>query len=127
MPAIAILLLLSAIIAGPAGAAEQPRRFVVFFQEWSAALDPTAQSVVGEAAGFARSHPRARVSVHGFADPTGGRTANVLMSELRAQRVTDQLQEDGIAAKRIRQNGHGSVKFAITSLESRRVEVEVAP
>jgi outer membrane protein OmpA-like peptidoglycan-associated protein len=127
MRRLALLLLLSALVAGPAQAAEQPRRFVVFFQEWSAALDPNAQSVISEAADLAKATPGARIRVHGFADPTGSRAANILLSELRAQRVADQMQDDGIPRLRIRQDGHGAVKFAYTSQESRRVEVEVIP
>jgi outer membrane protein OmpA-like peptidoglycan-associated protein len=127
MRRLAILLLLSAITAGAANAAEQPRRFVVFFQEWSAALDNSAQSVIEEAANFANANPRAVVRVRGFADPTGSKQANILMSELRAQRVSDQLKDAGVAGARIRQDARGAVKFASTSLESRRVEVEISP
>lgn len=127
MRRLAILLLLFAITIGAADAAEQPRRFVVFFQEWSAAIDDSAQSVITEAANFAKANPHAAVRVHGFADPTGSKEANILLSQLRAQRVTDQMKDDGVTAKRIRQDGRGSVSFAITSLESRRVEVEIAP
>jgi outer membrane protein OmpA-like peptidoglycan-associated protein len=126
MRRLAILLLLSSALAGSALAADPPRRFVVFFQEWSAAIDDTAQSVVTEAADFAKAHPRSMVQVHGYADPVGSRQANVLMSQLRAQRVSDQLLGDGIPASRIRQDGHGPVKFAISSQESRRVVVEIA-
>jgi outer membrane protein OmpA-like peptidoglycan-associated protein len=122
----AFLLLLLSVLAGSAHAEDtKARRFVVFFQEWSAALDEPAQAVITQAADFAKANPRAPVRVHGYADPTGSREANILMSELRAQRVADQLRDAGIAPARIRQDGHGSVKFAITSLESRRVEVEI--
>jgi outer membrane protein OmpA-like peptidoglycan-associated protein len=45
------------------------------------------------------------------------------MSELRAQVVVDQLVTDGVPARSIGQVGHGSVQFALTSQESRRVEI----
>jgi outer membrane protein OmpA-like peptidoglycan-associated protein len=47
------------------------------------------------------------------------------MSDLRAQVVVDQLLSDGVDAKRVRQRGHGSVQFALSSQESRRVEISV--
>jgi hypothetical protein len=37
--------------------------------------------------------------------------------------VVDQLQIDGVDPKRVRQRGRGSVQFALTSQESRRVEI----
>jgi outer membrane protein OmpA-like peptidoglycan-associated protein len=125
---LAILLLCSAV-ASTAHAADRtpPRRFVTFFVEWSAALDGPANGVISEAAQYAKGHPRDAIEVHGYADPTGSRKANALMSELRAQRVADTLQEAGVPVSRIRLDAHGSVKFASTSLESRRVEIEIFP
>jgi hypothetical protein len=35
------------------------------------------------------------------------------------------LQTDGIDPHRIRQRGHGSVQFALSSQESRRVEISI--
>ena len=99
------------------------RKFVVYFQEWSAALDDPARSVIGQAAEWVKSHPGNVAHVNGFADPTGSKRANELLSDLRAQVVVDQLQTDGIDPKRLRQRGHGSVQFALTSQESRRVEI----
>ncbi len=126
MRRLAVLLLLFSVLAGSAFAADPPRRFVVFFQEWSGALDDSAQGVVAEAASFAKANPRSTVQVHGYADPTGSRQANALMSQLRAQRVSDQLIGDGVPNLRVHQDGRGSIKFAISSVESRRVVVEIA-
>ena len=58
--------------------------------------------------------------------PTGSKQANELLSDLRAQMVVDQLQTDGVDPKRIRQRGHGSVQFALSSQESRRVEISIS-
>ena len=63
------------------------------------------------------------VNVVGFADPTGSKKSNILMSQLRAQCVADLLHENGLAVDRIRLQGRGSVKFAINAQESRRVEI----
>lgn len=118
---LAVLLLLS-LLAGTAHAQQSPT-YVVFFQEWSAALDNSAQAVIANAATWAKAHPDTVVRVVGSADPTGSRAANILLSELRAQVVADQLGADGVDAQRIAQTGQGSVQFALTAQESRRVTI----
>ncbi|HEY6433274.1 MAG TPA: OmpA family protein [Acetobacteraceae bacterium] len=115
-------LLLLGLSAGCA-AAQAPPSYVVFFQEWSAALDEPANGVIGHAAAWAKTHPGMTIQVTGFADPTGSRKANVLISELRAQVVVDQLATDGIDPSRISQVGEGSVQPALSTQESRRVQV----
>jgi outer membrane protein OmpA-like peptidoglycan-associated protein len=126
MRRLGVLFLLFCIVLGSARAADAPpQNFVVFFEEWSAALDDAAQSVIGQAAEWMKSHPADVAFVNGFADPTGSKRANELLSDLRAQMVVDQLQTDGVAAFRMRQRGHGSVQFALTSQESRRVEISI--
>jgi outer membrane protein OmpA-like peptidoglycan-associated protein len=126
MHRLALLFLLLCAATGSVRAADPPaQNFVVFFQEWSAAIDDAAQSVISQAAEQVKSHPGSVAHVNGFADPTGSRQANILMSDLRAQVVVDQLQTDGVDPKRVRQRGHGSVQFALTSQESRRVEISV--
>ena len=118
---LAVLLLFS-VMVGSARAQPVPT-YVVYFQEWSAALDASAQAVIAHAADWAKAHPGPGVRVTGFADPTGSKKANILLSELRAQVVVDQLTGDGVDANRIAQAGQGSVQFALTSQESRRVTV----
>lgn len=127
MRRLGILLMLLFSIAGGARAADVPdQKFVVFFQEWSAALDESAQAVITQAADWVKAHPGNVAHVNGFADPTGSKKANALLSDLRAQMVVDQLETDGVDAKRIRQRGHGSVQYALTSQESRRVEISIS-
>ena len=127
MRRLGLLLLLLCAATGSARAADLPaQKFVVFFQEWSAAIDDNAQAVIGNAAAWVKSHPGNVAHVNGFADPTGSREANILLSELRAQVVVDQLKTDGVDQSRVRQRGHGSVQFALTSQESRRVEISIS-
>jgi outer membrane protein OmpA-like peptidoglycan-associated protein len=126
MRRLGILFLLLFVTAGSVRAADSPsQRFVVFFQDWSAALDDSAQAVISNAAEWVKSHPGNIAHVNGFADPTGSRKANALLSDLRAQMVVDQLLSDGVSERRIHQRGHGSVQFALSSQESRRVEISV--
>jgi len=127
MRRLAIVCLLWFAAIGTASAADPlPPKFVVFFQEWSAAIDDPAQAVISQAAEWVKSHPGNIAHVNGFASTVGSRPANVLLADLRAQVVTDQLVSDGVDAKRIRQRGHGLVQFALTAQESRRVEISIS-
>jgi len=120
-----VMLLLS-VATGIAHAADRVgpgQKFAVFFQEWSARLDNPAQSVISHAAEYAKAHSGQVVHVAGFADPTGSRKANTLLADLRMQVVVDQLEKDGVPASHIAGRGHGAVHFALSSQESRRVEV----
>ena len=121
------LVLLGCFMIVHARAANPPaRKFVVFFQQWSAALSANAVKVIAHASDFAKANPGETVHVNAFADPTAGRKASALLTDLRAQVVMDQLQKDGIPDTRVLGRGHGSVKFALTPQESRRVEISIA-
>jgi outer membrane protein OmpA-like peptidoglycan-associated protein len=121
------ILFLLCFALSPARAAETaPPRFVVFFQEWSANLDPAAQTVITHASDYAKAHPGAVLHVNGFADPTGSRKANALLTDLRAQMVMDQLQSDGVQPAHIHGRGRGAVQYALSSQESRRVEISLS-
>jgi len=109
--------------AGKKAAPPPVQRYVVFFQEWSAALDQAAQAVITQAADYAKTNPQHFVHVAGFADPTGSQKANTLLADLRMQVVIDQLRADGVPAAHIIGRGHGAVQPADSSQESRRVEV----
>lgn len=126
MRRLSILSLLLCAVTGSASAADGPeQKFVVFFQAWSAAIDDNADTVISHAADWVKSHPGNAAHINGFADPTGSKAANILMAELRAQVVVDQLVSDGLNPKLVQQRGHGSVTFASTSQESRRVEISI--
>lgn len=118
-PVLLLLCLSACAVASPA----QSRVFVVFFPEWSAAIDQPAATVIETAAA---ADPRAHVRVIGFADPKGTAAANALLLRLRAQVVTDQLEHDGLAPSRIRQAAEGSVGYVDTRQESRRVVVSIS-
>ena len=126
MHRLGLALLLCVAATGSLRAADSPPpKFVVYFQEWSAALDDPAQSVISQAAEWMKSHPGGVAHVNGFASTVGSRQANILLADLRAQIVVDQMVSDGLAAMRIKQRGHGPVPFALTAQESRRVEISV--
>jgi outer membrane protein OmpA-like peptidoglycan-associated protein len=121
-----VFLFLLCFALARADAAEPPaQKFVVFFEQWSAKLDDGALAMIGQVGDYAKAHPEFVVHVEGFADPIGSRKANALLTDLRTQVVMDQLQVDGVPVPRIQGRGHGSVHFALSSQESRRVEISL--
>jgi outer membrane protein OmpA-like peptidoglycan-associated protein len=66
-----VLLALCAAFAST-GAQAQVRKYVVYFQEWSAAVDDSAQAVIREVADLAKRDSR-RLDVVGFTDRTGSK------------------------------------------------------
>jgi OOP family OmpA-OmpF porin len=101
------------------------RIFVVFFQEWSAAIDDPALQVAAQAATLAKANPTQTVVVTGYADPSGSKRANELMSQLRAEMVFDALVAAGVPATSIQRGGNGAIEYALNSQESRRVTIAI--
>ena len=117
--------ILLAVAACTASVTSEPQRFIVFFQEWSAAIGPEAEKAITAAAQYAKDHPTDAVKVTGYADPTGSAAANVYMSHARAQVVADQLVTDGVDKSRIAVDAAGATAFTLTSQESRRVGIVI--
>ncbi len=115
----------AALLAVSAVPAKAEQKFIVFFHAWSGEMDPTARDVVAAAANYAQQNPAMRVEVVGFASTTGSQKANLYLSLLRAQLVSDRIAEAGIAAARIARVGEGSVNAVGTNEEARRVEIVV--
>lgn len=107
--------------AGPHGS---ERAFVVFFEEWSAALSDPSQEGLARVAQMALGNTRVPVLVMGYTGPRGSSEANALLSRLRARMVADALIEKGVASRRIRIVSRGPTP-GFESLESRRVEVRI--
>src|SRR5271154_1570970 len=110
-------LVLLAIAACTAPASAPPHRIIVFFQEWSAAIDNPASNAITSAAQWAKDHPGDPIKVTGYADPTGSVEANEYMSRTRAQVVADQLVTDGVDRSRIVIGAQGATGFTQTSQE----------
>jgi len=118
-------LLLLLVAACTTAAPSPPHRILLFFQEWSAKIDPPAAGAITEAAQWAKDHPADAIKVTGYADPTGSAEANEYMSRTRAQVVADQLVTDGVDRSRIVLGAQGATAFTQTSQESRRVEIAI--
>jgi outer membrane protein OmpA-like peptidoglycan-associated protein len=118
------LVVLAVAACAPQGASP-PHKFIVFFQEWSAAIDPAAVNAIASGAQWAKEHPGVPVKVVGFADPTGSPEANGYLSLARAQVVADQLFADGVDHSRVEVSGQGATGYMQTSQESRRTEISI--
>lgn len=118
-----LTVLFAAIAAWAPAPAQANQSFLVFFHEWSAELDPAASDVVAAAANAARQNPTMRVDVVGFASTEGSQRANLYLSLLRAQLVSDRLEAAGVASARISRVGEGSVSSVGSMQEARRVEI----
>lgn len=123
--ALAMMLCLSAPVSAQTPAASTDRSFVVFFVEWSAALDMSAASVISAAATAAKANPTEPVVVTGTADPIGSARANSLISALRAEQVANALIAAGVASTRIEQRALGGTDYQLNALESRRVIIAI--
>ncbi|MFC3127656.1 OmpA family protein [Pseudoroseomonas globiformis] len=101
------------------------KAYPVYFEPWSGELDEPAREGLRQAAALARAHPQVPLRVIGFADPEGSPQANVTLSRLRAEIVSDELRRNGVAAERIRLEWRGAAGAAPAGLESRRVEIRI--
>jgi len=79
----------------------------VFFQPFSASLDPDAVTAIAAAAAAANQAPTATVTVTGAADSIGSTETNKVLSRERADAVAAQLEADGVASARIHAYGIG--------------------
>lgn len=110
--------------------AQQPVR-VVFFEEDSLEISPTAANVIQDAAQVARRFPDAPVRVLGFIAPDPVNAPTVVqalrLSRVRADRVAAELVSLGVPRDRIQVRGRGTADVADARLEARRVEIHIGP
>jgi outer membrane protein OmpA-like peptidoglycan-associated protein len=124
LPFAALLLAAALMTAGPARAAGM-ERYIIFFGSWSALIGKAGKDTVSAAAAAAKKNPSAPIKITGYASTVGGKEANALLSELRAQMVADELVADGVDKSRIALTGTGETPFVMDPLESRRVLIEI--
>jgi outer membrane protein OmpA-like peptidoglycan-associated protein len=115
-----LLSLASCAMVGPSAAPG----YLVFFTEHSADIDPPAASVIARAAAAAKASPGLPVEVRGYTDSAGNPSADVLLSQRRAQRVSDALVADGVDPTRITRQGRGQTGED-PGVASRRVEIDI--
>ena len=79
----------------------------------SAELSKNPYNMVARVAADAKKRPRARIEVQGFADTSGTRDDNMVVSQARAEKVASVLVRHGISAGRILARGYGEERLAV--------------
>ena len=96
----------------PAPAVPAAREFVVYFDWDRSDLTAEAQSVVTQAANYAKSGRPTRILIVGHADTSGSAAYNVGLSNRRARTVGDALVAQGINGGVISLDGKGETALA---------------
>ncbi len=79
----------------------------VKFGSDSAELNEESRAVLNKVAANLMRYPELRVEVAGYTDSSGSQTANVALSQQRAEAVRDYLVEQGLAAEMFSARGYG--------------------
>ncbi len=109
----------------------EAERFVVYFASGSAKLDAAAEAVLLEAKAALAKLERGRVLLIAGADTVGDPTANVRLSERRADAVAAAMIAGGVAPSSIRAEAFGEADLAdptedaVDQAGNRRVEILV--
>ena len=96
----------------PAPSVPADREFVVYFDWDRSDLTAEAQSVVTQAANYAKSGRPTRVLIVGHADTSGSAAYNVGLSNRRARTVADALVASGVNGGVISLDGKGETQLA---------------
>jgi len=113
-----------------AAPAPEPQKFVVYFANDSADIDPAAQAILAQAEAAAAKLGGAKVTIAGYADTTGTDKHNLMLSERRAEAITKLLSG---SAKDVESMAFGQTNLAVPTpdgvaeAKNRRVEITVEP
>jgi outer membrane protein OmpA-like peptidoglycan-associated protein len=102
---------------------QEPPRFLVYFDEFSANLSNEAKSTIADAAKRARESGAKAIVVQARASATGKPETNKYLAQTRSSIVTDQLEEDGIVRTMIRQEPIGQTGSSDPTVYNRRVDI----
>ena len=93
-------------------------------------ITPASYKLIDEAAKVYKKNPDVTVEVRGYTDSLGSDKVNLRLSQQRADRVSQALQERGVPAGHIRAKGFGATKPVASNNtpqgreQNRRVEIE---
>ncbi len=105
----------------------------VTFATGSSTISPGFQTVLDRVANNLVQYPNSLVDVYGHTDSVGSASSNQLLSERRAQSVTNHLIQGGVASARIRWMGFGETQLKVQTGDNvaealnRRVEIKIIP
>jgi outer membrane protein OmpA-like peptidoglycan-associated protein len=120
----AAMLAIAAI--GGCSATPATQKFSVFFEPYSAALDPQALASIRSAADFASANPALPVTVAGFSAPPDPKLDVDGLSAQRAAAVKQRLISDGVRPDRIATAANGITDPKnLPNVSVRRVDISV--
>lgn len=103
---------------------EDVRTTAIIFERNSADIGLYYQTLLNEIAAGLIKHSNSKVMITGFADATGNREYNIMLSRKRAEKVRDYLSQKGISSSRLIVNFLGDNKSSNANPLDRKVEVE---
>jgi OmpA-OmpF porin, OOP family len=80
----------------------------VAFETDSATLRPQSREQLANIAAIMNAYPDVRVKIGGYTDNTGDASANLRLSQSRAESVMNELRNDGIDTSRLEAEGYGN-------------------
>ncbi len=104
-----------------------------FFDSGSSRINPGAAQRLNSLAQTLRQYPESNVVIRGHTDSTGSESANLRLSEDRANNVRNYLVNGGVSPSRITAMGFGEQFPLATNAteagrqQNRRVEIEIVP
>ena len=103
----------------------------VYFDTNSSEIKPEMYSELDRVAGILAEYPQTWIEVGGHADPRGTDEYNVVLSQRRADAVSNALAAKGVNVDRIRSVGYGESRLLSTNPDNyginRRVEIKITP
>jgi outer membrane protein OmpA-like peptidoglycan-associated protein len=105
----------------------------ILFQTSSAVLSPEDQLALEGFARYLNRHPEFRIEIQGHTDNVGSASANLSLSQQRAQRVLEHLVQLGVDRGRLSAKGYGSSRPVASNQNeegrsrNRRTAFEIVP
>jgi outer membrane protein OmpA-like peptidoglycan-associated protein len=124
-PLLFALPLIACAALAPRGFAEEGngKRFLIYFDEFSANLTTQARGVIADAAKQARDGNAKAVRVEARASATGSQKANHYLAQTRSQVVADELEHDGVNPATVQQVPIGQTGSEDPTVAERRVDI----
>jgi outer membrane protein OmpA-like peptidoglycan-associated protein len=127
LPLLCVSLLVASVAFAPRGwaQAQEGKRFLVYFDEFSANLTQQARGVIADAVKQARDSKARAIRIEARASATGSPTANKYLAMTRSQVVADELAKDGASPEMVQQVPIGQTGSEDPSVAERRVDIVI--
>jgi len=107
------------------GQQNDPSRFIVYFDEFSANLNTEARAIIADAAKRAREDKASAIRIEARASATGSQLANHYLALTRSQVMADELTKVGVDPGILQQVAIGQSGSDDPSVAERRVDIVI--